>query len=84
MEHFSFAVVYDALGRWGGIWEALRSYTFTATNNNQTDIELIKKSDDWEYADNGVEQRMPWIADARLTTSKDAFSKWWGSITGKC
>ena len=83
MEHFSFATMY-AIGRWGGIWEAQRAYTFTATNNKQTDIELIKKFDDWDYADNGIEKIMPWIAGARLTTSKDAYSNWWGTITGKC
>ena len=26
---------------------------------------------------------MPWVADARLTTSSDAYTNWWGSITGK-
>ena len=70
-------------GRWGGIWKAPRGFTFTADNNKQTDIELVKKFDNWKYSDNGIEQRMPWISDARLTTSHDAQRNWWGTITGK-
>lgn len=71
------------LGRWGGIWEAQRGYTFTAEDNKQTDIKLIQKFDNWKYANNGIEKRMPWISGARLTTSSDAYSDWWGTITGR-
>ena len=70
-------------GRWGGIWEAQRAYTFTAKNNQQTDVVLTKKFDNWDYSNSGIEQRMPWIADARLTTSENAYSNWWGTITGR-
>ena len=70
-------------GRWGGIWKAPRDYTFTATNNKQTKVELIKKFDNWKYSNGGIEQRMPWISGARLTTSGHAQHSWWGSITGK-
>ena len=69
------------LGRWGGIWKAPRVFTFTADNNKQTDIELVKKFDNWEYSDYGIEQRMPWISHAKLTTSQDAQRHWWGTIT---
>lgn len=70
------------LGHWGGIWTAQRGYSFIATNNKQTDINLIKKFDNWEYSDSGIEQRMPWISGARLTTSNNAKYNWWGTITG--
>ena len=70
--------------RWGGIWEAPRSYTFTAEDNKQTGVELVKKFDNWAYANNGIEQRMPWISGARLTTSESALYKWEGTITGAC
>lgn len=78
----SFHILFSA-GRWGGIWEAQRAYTFTAKNNQQTDVVLIKKFDNWDYSNSGIEQRMPWIADARLTTSENAYSNWWGTITGR-
>ena len=78
----SFYILFST-GRWGGIWEAQRAYTFTAKNNQQTDVVLIKKFDNWDYSNSGIEQRMPWIADARLTTSGNAYSNWWGTITGR-
>ena len=70
-------------GRWGGIWQANKDYSFLATTNQQTNVKLITKFDDWQYSDNGIEQRMPWISGARLTTSKSAVRHWWGSVTGQ-
>ena len=64
-------------GRWGGIWQANKDYSFLATTNQQTNVKLITKFDDWQYSDNGIEQRMPWISGARLTTSKSAVRHWW-------
>jgi len=78
---FEYRLEAQSRGRWGGIWEAQRGYTFTPKNNKQTDIELIKKFDNWDYSNSGIEQRMPWISGARLTTSGDAYSNWWGTIT---
>ena len=69
-------------GRWGGIWEAPRGYTFTAEDNEQTDIKLIQKFDNWIYSKFGIEKRMPWISGPRLTTSRYAYP-WWGTITGR-
>ena len=54
-----------------------------ATNNKQTDVELVKKFDNWEYSNTGIEKRMPWISGARLTTSENANHLWWGTITGE-
>lgn len=79
---FEYRLEAQSRGRWGGIWEAPRGYTFTSRTNKQTNVELIKKFDNWDYSNSGIEQRMPWIADARLTTSGDAYSNWWGTITG--
>lgn len=78
---FEYRLEAQNPGRWGGIWETERTYTFIATNEKQTDIQLVKKFDDWEYSDNAIEKRMPWISGARLTTSRDAYSTWWGTIT---
>ena len=81
--YFSHLYLFIFEDRWGGIWEAPRGFTFTADNNKQTNIQLVKKFDNWEYSDSGIEQRMPWISDARLTTSHHAYRSWWGTITGK-
>jgi hypothetical protein len=42
----------------------------------------MKKFDNWEYSNLGIEKRMPWISGATLTTSKSAEIDLWGSITG--
>ncbi|XP_074614387.1 uncharacterized protein LOC141874129 [Acropora palmata] len=78
---FEYRLEAQKPDRWGGIWRTQRSYTFVATNTKQTDIELVKKFDDWEYSNSGIEKRMPWISGARLTTSENAYSSWWGTIT---
>ncbi|KAK3716436.1 hypothetical protein QZH41_016844, partial [Actinostola sp. cb2023] len=79
---FEYRLEAQNRDRWGGIWEADRSYTFTATTNGQTNVKLVKKFDNWNYADNGIEKRMPWVSGARFTTSRDAYSSWYGTITG--
>ncbi|XP_048584529.1 uncharacterized protein LOC5514577 [Nematostella vectensis] len=79
---FEYRLEAQNRGRWGGIWRAPRSYTFTATDNGQTNVELETKFDNWVYSDKGIEKRMPWISGAKLTTSRSATSNWWGSITG--
>jgi len=68
--------------RWGGIWEADRSYMFTAKTNDQTNVKLLRKFDNWKYNDYGIEKRMPWISGTRLTTSESATDNPWGTITG--
>ena len=68
--------------QWGGIWTAPRSYSFVATRNDQTAVQLTKKFNDWNYSDIGIEQRMPWVSGGRLTTSKSSKRRAWGTITG--
>ena len=71
-------------GRWGGVWRAPRDYTFVATDNKQTNVELVKKFDKWKYDDYGVEKRMPWISGPKLTTSRNATGdRQWGTLIGK-
>lgn len=71
-------------GRWGGIWRAPRDYSFVATNNKQTNVQLMKIFDKWKYDDYGIEERMPWIAGAKLTTSRNATGdRQWGTLIGK-
>lgn len=55
-----------------------------STNNLQTDVQLVKKFDNWVYDDYGIEQRMPWISGAKLTTSRNATGdRQWGTLIGK-
>lgn len=79
---FEYRLEAQSPDRWGGVWKAPRGYTFTAEDNKQTRVELLKKFDNWKYENSGIERRMPWISGARLTTSEDAFYKWEGTITG--
>ena len=64
-----------------------RSYSFVHKSPDQTNIELIKKFDDWENQDGkSLGERMPYIINSWLTTSPDDGRKKFGSIIGtyKC
>ena len=61
--------------------------SFMATNDQQTNVQLIRKFDDWEYSWwNSLNQRMPWFdakgtgTKALLTTSSSPTSYPSGSI----
>ena len=44
----------------------------------------MKAFDKWKYDDYGIEKRMPWISDAKLTTSRNATGdRQWGTLIGK-
>lgn len=80
-EWFEYRIEGHERGRWGGIWRAPREYTFVATDNKQTFVELVKKFDNWKYDDYGVEKRMPWISGPKLTTSWNATGdRQWGTL----
>jgi len=82
---YEFIACFVFLDRWGGIWEADRSYTFTAKTDVQTNVRLLKKFDYWYYGNSGIDKRMPWISDEKLTTSSSTNRRWvWlGTITGE-
>ena len=69
-------------GKWGGIWKALNTYDLASTNSAQTNVKLLKKFSDWNYDRNGIEQRLPYIDDERITVT--AKGNRWGCITGRC
>jgi hypothetical protein len=69
-------------GHWGGIWSAPRGYSFLATDNRQTNVDLRKKFDDWEYKYAGIEKRMPYLCEERLTLAADPKNNIYASITG--
>jgi len=80
-EWFEYRIEANERGRWGGLWRAPRHYTFVATNNKQTNVDLVKKFDNWKYDDYGIEKRMPWISGAKLTTSWNATGdRQWGTL----
>ena len=80
---FEYIDLFVYEGRWGGLWRAPRHYTFVATNNKQTNVDLVKKFDNWKYDDYGIEKRMPWISGAKLTTSWNATGdRQWGTLIG--
>lgn len=82
---FQYMIEASERGRWGGIWTANGNYSFVATNNTQTNITLDTKFDNWEYADDGLEERMPWYTsdvNPTLTTNANGFNdnNWWGTL----
>jgi hypothetical protein len=82
---FQYMIDATERGRWGGIWTANGNYSFVNTDNTQTDITLDTKFDNWEYANDGVEARMPWYTSdgsPTLTTNVNGFDDgaWWGTL----
>ncbi|CAH1274678.1 Hypp5377 [Branchiostoma lanceolatum] len=74
-------------GRWGGVWEVPADYSFTHTMNDQNNVTLISKFDDWDYGPRSIGQRMPWIVEdpnlpAVLTTAERPDEEWYGTIVG--
>ncbi|KAF0299945.1 hypothetical protein FJT64_027450 [Amphibalanus amphitrite] len=71
--------------QWGGVWLAPRSYSFVHESPSQTDVAVVRKFNGWNYHDNGIERRMPWVHTAGgqpavLTTSASPSSSWWGTM----
>lgn len=73
-----------ALGRWGGVWEAPYSNTFTGTTvlANATNIE---KYDTWTIDTTlddtqALTNVMPYISSTRLLTTWGGVGSWWGTI----
>ena len=82
---FEYRLEATTRGRWGGIWTAPSSYSFLHTSNSQTSVTRTTAFDSYTYPnDNGIEARMPWVAQhsgcGLLTTSGAACSSWWGTI----
>ena len=79
---FEYRLEANDFGRFGGVFTAPSSYTFTSTDNSQTAVTRTEQFDSWNYHDSGVEQRMPWIGNAagELTTSASSSAAWWGTI----
>jgi len=73
-----------SLGRWGGVWEAPYSNTFTGTTvvENATNIE---KYDTWTIDTtlddtSALTNVMPYLNASRLLTTWGGLGSWWGTI----
>ena len=80
---FQYRIEAQTLGNAGGIWTANQPYSFMSTSIANTDITLDQKFGSWEYANNGIEARMPHLVNsdqALLTTSTLPSSEWWGTL----
>ena len=83
---FQYMIEATERGSWGAIWTANGNYSFTNTNNTQTDITINTRFSVWDYTSSGIEQTMPWYSNACgiLTTSNDASNDWWGTLISQC
>ncbi|CAH1274704.1 VWDE [Branchiostoma lanceolatum] len=77
----------DSPSRWGGVWEVPPDYSFTHNMNDQNNVTLVSKFDDWDYGPRSIGQRMPWIVEdptlpAVLTTAERPDQDWYGTIVG--
>ncbi|MEY4616580.1 MAG: hypothetical protein RJB66_1540 [Pseudomonadota bacterium] len=82
--NFQYRIEANASRRWGGVWTAPQSYSFTSTSNGKTSITINTQYDNWTYNDSGIEARMPFVCGAgeaaALTTSYYCSSSWWGTL----
>jgi IgGFc binding protein/Domain of unknown function DUF11/Bacterial Ig-like domain (group 2) len=89
-----FQYMIDAYARrsYGGIWTANGNYSFTNSNNTQTNITINTKFGlngsvgTWNYNDGGIEQIMPWYSNCSgyLTTSSACSGgSWWGTLVSQ-
>jgi len=56
---FQCRIDANTRGNHGGIWTANRNYSFVSASNANTNITLNSKFGTWDYAYDGVEERMP-------------------------
>lgn len=80
---FNYRFEAQDLGTFGGTFTANAAYSFVSTSNGNTSITRNDVFDGWTYADNGIEERMPWYSAGGyglLTTSTSSTGMWWGSL----
>lgn len=73
-----------SLGRWGGVWEAPYSNTFTGTTVVENAVN-IEQYDTWTIDTtltdtNALTNVMPYISSTRLLTTWGGAGSWWGTI----
>ncbi|MEJ6626392.1 MAG: fibrinogen-like YCDxxxxGGGW domain-containing protein [Actinomycetes bacterium] len=80
---FNYRFEAQNLGTFGGTFTANAAYSFVSTSNGNTSITINEVFNGWSYANNGIEERMPWYSSGGfglLTTSASSTSQWWGSL----
>ncbi|XP_047135033.1 uncharacterized protein LOC100209306 isoform X2 [Hydra vulgaris] len=81
---FNYRLEANALGRWGGVFSAPARYNISSTNAQQTNVEVLKKFDDWEFGTRSINKRLPYVSGYTITTSLDVSTNYWdswGSLT---
>lgn len=79
---FDFFYYIKFLGRWGGVWKVLCSYSFVKIDNSQIGVWLIKKFDEWGYLWYGLKKRMFWLYGERLIIVGELKRNEFGFIIG--
>ena len=80
---FQYMIDAGTRGSFGGIWTANGDYSFTKTDNTQTNVTRNKIFGNWDYHDEGIEERMPWYSPGNwglITTSLYSDSIFWGTL----
>lgn len=81
---FQYRMDANSFASCGGVWTSNSAYSFVSTSNGNTNINLNVKYGDWNYDNDGIEARMPWLANSPeglLTTSElPGGGNWWGTL----
>ena len=83
----NYRIDAEAIGTWGGIWEAAFANTFTATSMSNAIATNLTKWNTWSIntsttgTNNALSNRMPWIDNnAQLLTTWNHTGSWWGTL----
>ena len=70
-----------SLGRWGGVWTAPFSNTFTGTSI-VANVSNIEKYDSWNIGGGAIKDTMPWLSSSPqlLSTWTGNTGDWWGTV----
>lgn len=84
--NFQYRIEASSPGAFGGVWTSNQNYSFMSQSNENTDITLNTKFGNWEYYDDGIEERMPYFSSScgLLTTSNSPSGSWWGTLVSGC
>ncbi|XP_047134956.1 intelectin-2 isoform X2 [Hydra vulgaris] len=82
-DKFMYRLEANELGRWGGVFSAPMKYDLSSTNAKQTNVNLVKKFDEWKFGYKSIDQRLPYVSGSLITTARGISSvdEIWGSLT---
>jgi hypothetical protein len=83
----NYRIDAEAMGTWGGIWEADFDNTFTATDMSNEIATNLVQWNTWSIntgttnSNNSLSNRMPWIDNnTQLLTTWNNTGSWWGTL----